>query len=165
MLLLRVVGAINIALGIFSLIAPVKFYSFAMRLFTPDVSPPFSTSAIKLTTFFFIIPSFILIINGVAFLFLGYYLEERSSSHSQRARREDLKEQEGYSLSYAPVKHEYLGMEVYDTQGNYHGRVVDVVTDSRGEVVEFTVKRGRQKKVFRGEDIYHAEEVILLRIK
>lgn len=164
MLLLRVVGSLNIAIGIFSLIVPVKFYSFAMKLFTPDVSPPFSTSAIKLTTFFFLLPSFVLIVNGIAFIFLSYYLEERPPG-VEKARREDLKEQEGYSLNYAPVKHEYLGMEVYDTQGNYHGKVVDVVTDSSGKVIEFTVKRGKQKKLFRGEDIYHVEEVILLRIK
>jgi sporulation protein YlmC with PRC-barrel domain len=70
------IGILNIFFGLIALYLPIKFYSFASSLFTPEVSPPFSLGAIKLLTAFLFLPSLVLVINGIALLTLGLKLEK-----------------------------------------------------------------------------------------
>ncbi len=70
------VGILNIGLGLIALYLPVKFYSFASGLFTPEVAPPFSLGAVKVLTVFLFLPTVILIVNGIAMLSLGLKLEK-----------------------------------------------------------------------------------------
>jgi|Deesub1362A_J573_1020465.scaffolds.fasta_scaffold01120_11 sporulation protein YlmC with PRC-barrel domain len=97
MRVVRAVGVLNLLLGLVALLAPVKFYSFAMRLFTPDVSPPFGVGAIRLTTFMLFIPSLVLIANGVALLFLSYRLETpaKTASPATQEYLRRLRKEEG----------------------------------------------------------------------
>ncbi len=172
-MLIRVVGAMNIAVGVISLIAPAKFYSFAMKLFTPDVAPPFSQSAIHVTTLFLLLPSFVLIANGIALIAVSYYLEGPVKApvvirESEESFVEDLEEQAGYSLESfesSEVRHEYIGMEVYDRRGNYYGKVEDVTLDNDGRLIEFYARRGSNKNRFRADEIERADEVILVGIR
>ncbi len=69
------IGVLNVLLGLIALWLPIKFYSFASALFTPDVSPPFSIGAVKTITLFLFLPSIVLIANGIALLSLGLKLE------------------------------------------------------------------------------------------
>ena len=193
MKVVRAVGVLNLLLGLVALLAPVKFYSFAMRLFTPDVSPPFGVDAIQLTTLMLFIPSLVLIANGAALLFLSYRLETSTKVASSPTReylkrlseeeglklgegeefelfeeaKEELEETPGYALSqgeeYVKVRHEMIGKEVYDRRGNYYGRVISVTLDEEGDVREFLVKRGDRKRVFSSEDVETNNGVILVR--
>ncbi|WP_456475709.1 PRC-barrel domain-containing protein [Candidatus Pyrohabitans sp.] len=101
MKVVRAVGVLNLLFGLVALLAPVKFYSFAMRLFTPDVSPPFGVGAIQLTTLMLFIPSLVLIANGAALLFLSYRLETPAKAASSPTREylKRLSEEEGLKLS------------------------------------------------------------------
>jgi sporulation protein YlmC with PRC-barrel domain len=72
---IQVIGIVNILIGIVWFSAPVKFYSAAMKLFTPEISPPFGVGAVQTVTFLLLLPAFILILNGVALLALGIKLE------------------------------------------------------------------------------------------
>ncbi|MFQ5815483.1 MAG: PRC-barrel domain-containing protein [Candidatus Hydrothermarchaeaceae archaeon] len=71
----RGIGILNILLGLIALYLPVKFYSFASNLFTPEVSPPFSLGAIKVLTAFLFLPSIVLVSTGIALVTLGLKLE------------------------------------------------------------------------------------------
>ncbi|MEE8167314.1 MAG: PRC-barrel domain-containing protein [Candidatus Hydrothermarchaeales archaeon] len=73
---IRGIGILNILLGVIALWLPLKFYSFATSLFTPEVSPPFSLGAIKTLTIFLFLPSIVLITNGIALISLSSKLEK-----------------------------------------------------------------------------------------
>jgi sporulation protein YlmC with PRC-barrel domain len=108
MKVVRAVGVLNLILGLVALLAPVKFYSFAMRLFTPDVSPPFGVGAIRMTTFMLLIPSLVLIANGAALLYLSYSLEAPSKSTAPATREylRRLRKEEGLEQSEAEKEFE-----------------------------------------------------------
>ncbi len=108
MKVVRAVGVLNLILGLVALLAPVKFYSFAMRLFTPDVSPPFGVGAIRMTAFMLLIPSLVLIANGAALLYLSYTLETPSKSAAPATREylRRLREEEGLAQSEAEKEFE-----------------------------------------------------------
>jgi|Deesub1362A_J573_1020465.scaffolds.fasta_scaffold00115_56 sporulation protein YlmC with PRC-barrel domain len=72
---IQVVGVINGILGVIWLIVPLKFYSISMKLFTPEVSPPFDIGAVRTLTFFMLFPSIILFLNGGALFALGKKME------------------------------------------------------------------------------------------
>lgn len=72
---LKGIGIFNIILGFIAFIAPVKFYSLASKLFTPEVSPPFSSGAVQTTTFLLFLPGIVLVVNGFALIALGYKLQ------------------------------------------------------------------------------------------
>ncbi len=185
MRLVKAVGVLNLILGVLALLAPIKFYSFAMRLFTPDVSPPFSVEAIRSTSLMLLIPSVVLIANGVALLYLGRILETggqppEAKEYLRRLRREEglereefeleaveeLEETPGYALSqeeFTRVRHEMIGKEVYDRKGNYYGRVESVTLGEEGEVREFLVRRGNRRRVFSAGDIESNDGVVLVR--
>lgn len=187
MKVVRAVGVLNLILGAVALLAPVKFYSFAMRLFTPDVAPPFGVEAIRNTAIMLLIPSLVLIANGVALIYLSRVLEApgrtspEAGEYLRRLRREEgleqreefelaeeeLEETPGYALSqgeeFAIVRHEMIGKEVYDRKGNYYGRVVSVTLNEEGELTEFLVKRRDRRRVFKAEDIESNDGVVLVR--
>jgi sporulation protein YlmC with PRC-barrel domain len=71
MRLFQTVGAINIFIGAVWLLAPVKFYSAAMELFTPEVSPPFDVGAVHTVTFLLLLPALLFILNGVTIVIMG----------------------------------------------------------------------------------------------
>ncbi len=108
MKVVRAVGVLNLILGLVALLAPVKFYSFAMRLFTPDVSPPFGVGAIRMTAFMLLIPSLVLIANGAALLYLSYTLEipSKSAAPATREYLRRLREEEGLAQSEAEKEFE-----------------------------------------------------------
>ncbi len=193
MKVVRAVGVLNLVLGLVALLAPVKFYSFAMKLFTPDVSPPFSTGAVRMAAAMLLIPSLVLIANGAALIYLSYSMSPPARLPSSPPReylrrlskeeglqlgeseefelfgeeaREELEETPGYALSQGEelrVRHEMIGKEVYDRKGNYYGKVVSVTLSEEGEVREFLVKRRDKKRVFSAEDIESNNGVILVR--
>ena len=71
MKIFQTIGAVNIFIGVVWLMAPVKFYSAAMALFTPEVSPPFDTGAVTTVTFLLLLPALLFILNGVTILVMG----------------------------------------------------------------------------------------------
>lgn len=71
MRLFQTIGVLNILIGTVWLLAPVKFYSAAMELFTPEVSPPFDAGAVHTVTFLLLLPAFIFILNGITIMFMG----------------------------------------------------------------------------------------------
>lgn len=75
MRLIQGIGIFNIIIGLIALIVPVKFYLTASSLFTPSVSPPFTTGAIKTITFYLVLPGVVLLVNGTALIVLGYKLQ------------------------------------------------------------------------------------------
>lgn len=75
MKVLKGIGIFNIIVGFIAFIAPVKFYSVASKLFTPEVSPPFAFGAVQTTTLFLFIPGIVLVVNGFALIALGYKLQ------------------------------------------------------------------------------------------
>ena len=101
MKVVRAVGVLNLILGFVALLAPVKFYTFAMKLFTPDVSPPFGTGAIRMTAFVLLLPGLVLIANGAALLYLSYALEAapRSAAPATREYLRRLRKEEGLGWS------------------------------------------------------------------
>jgi len=182
------VGVLNLILGAVALLAPVKFYSFATKLFTPDVAPPFGAEAIRSATLMLLIPGLVLIANGVALLYLSRVLEApgraspEAGEYLRRLRREEglerggeefelaseeLEETPGYALSqeeeFVRVRHEMIGKEVYDRKGNYYGRVESVTLNEEGELREFLVRRRDRRRVFKAEDIESNDGVVLVR--
>lgn len=75
MRIIQTIGVLNVFIGVIWLLAPMKFYSAAMALFTPDVSPPFDASAVHTVTFLLLLPAFIFILNGIAIVFIGLKFE------------------------------------------------------------------------------------------
>lgn len=75
MRVIQTIGVLNVFIGVIWLLAPMKFYSAAMALFTPDVSPPFDASAVHTVTFLLLLPAFIFILNGIAIVFIGLKFE------------------------------------------------------------------------------------------
>jgi sporulation protein YlmC with PRC-barrel domain len=71
MRLIQLIGLVNLALGFAALLLPVSFYTIASEIFTPSVSPPFSLSLIDTITQLLYLPSAVLFLNGIAFLFVG----------------------------------------------------------------------------------------------
>jgi sporulation protein YlmC with PRC-barrel domain len=71
MRIFQTIGAVNIFIGVVWLMAPLKFYSAAMALFTPEVSPPFDTSAVTTVTFLLLLPAILFILNGATIVFMG----------------------------------------------------------------------------------------------
>ncbi len=71
MRLFQTIGVLNILIGGIWLLAPIKFYSAAMELFTPEVSPPFDAGAVHTVTFLLLLPAFIFILNGITIMFMG----------------------------------------------------------------------------------------------
>jgi sporulation protein YlmC with PRC-barrel domain len=71
MRLFQTIGAVNIFIGVVWLMAPVKFYSAAMQLFTPEISPPFDAGAVHTVTFLLLLPALLFILNGVAIVVMG----------------------------------------------------------------------------------------------
>ena len=75
MKIFQTIGAVNVTIGVLWLIAPLKFYSAAMSLFTPDISPPFDTGAVTTVTFLLLLPSLLFILNGMTILVMGQRLD------------------------------------------------------------------------------------------
>ncbi len=71
MRIFQTIGAVNIFIGVVWLMAPLKFYSAAMALFTPEVSPPFDTGAVTTVTFLLLLPAILFILNGATIVFMG----------------------------------------------------------------------------------------------
>jgi sporulation protein YlmC with PRC-barrel domain len=71
MRLFQTIGVLNILIGTVWLLAPMKFYSAAMELFTPEVSPPFDAGAVHTVTFLLLLPAFIFILNGITIMSMG----------------------------------------------------------------------------------------------
>ncbi len=69
------IGAVNVLLGLFAFLAPLKFYSIASQLFTPEISPPFSFSLVQTAALYLSLPADVLLLNGAAFMLLGLKLE------------------------------------------------------------------------------------------
>lgn len=201
MRLIQTIGVLNISIGVIWLLAPMKFYSAAMELFTPDVSPPFDASAVHTVTFLLLLPAFIFILNGIAIVFMGLKfdrvpelrvfketgeyvgmvegLEEKNGSIEKFliGDEKEIKEK-GDILAMDDVillkddigsgtpegrKHEFVGMEVYDTKGEYFGRVESVTLDESQNVTEFLVLRGENKRVIKTEDIESSNDVIIVK--
>jgi sporulation protein YlmC with PRC-barrel domain len=106
----KAIGILNIVFGILFLIAPIKFYLASMKLFTPEVSPPFGLGVIRLITFLLIFPSLILILNGAAFFSLAWRIE----------RVPEIK--------------------VFSEAGRYLGRVTGVEIGKEKEIEKFEVE-------------------------
>lgn len=167
MLLIRAVGVFNVVVGVVALLAPVKFYQFAMDIFTPDVSPPFSQGAVVSVTLYLLLPALVLIANGAALIALSYYLAgsggspvvlrtgEKPRCASRRGRTP--------GLAFPERRHEFIGMEIFDQRGNYYGKVEKVNLDERGRVVEFYSRRGKSRTTFTPQEIESSEDVILVR--
>ncbi|GBE54582.1 MAG TPA: PRC-barrel domain containing protein [Euryarchaeota archaeon] len=153
-MLIRILGGLDVVVGIISLIVLLNFYS-------------------SVTTFFLFLPSLVLIANGIVLIAVSYYVGGPSVKTPVVLRErenifvEDMKEQAGYSFKgteTSEVRHEYIGMEVYDRWGNYYGRVTDVVLDNYGGLIEFYTVRGKNKSKFRANEIEKVDDVILLGI-
>ena len=153
-MLIRILGGLDVIVGIISLIVLLNFYS-------------------SVTTLFLLLPSLFLIANGLVLITVSYHIDGSSVKTPVVIRErenifiEDVKEQAGYSFKStetSEVMHEYIGMEVYDRWGNYYGRVTDVGLDNYGGVIEFHTVRGKNKSKFRANEIEKVDDVILLGI-
>ena len=71
MKIFQTIGAVNIFIGVVWLMAPLKFYSAAMALFTPEISPPFDTGAVTTVTLLLLLPALLFILNGVTIMVMG----------------------------------------------------------------------------------------------
>lgn len=69
------IGAANILLGLFAFLAPLKFYSIASQLFTPEISPPFSFGLVQTAALYLSLPAVVLLLNGAALVLLGFKME------------------------------------------------------------------------------------------
>ncbi len=154
----RAVGLAEVVLGLLSFIIPVKFYGFAMKLFTPDVSPPFSMEAVIYTTLVLALPGVVLLLNGGALLVLS----SRVSDATGRASAVGNPPPE--APPYVRTRHEILGKEVYDRRGRYYGRVIDAEVDAAGEVKSFKTRRSDRSFSFTAEQIESSDEIILVRV-
>lgn len=199
MKLFQTIGAVNIFIGVIWLLAPVKFYSAAMALFTPDVSPPFDAGAVHAVTFLLLLPAFIFMLNGITIVFMGLKfdrvpelkvfretgeyvgrvdgLEEKNGdierfvldSDEEIKEKDDILAMDDVIILKDDVgstggrKHEFAGMEVYDTKGEYFGRVESVTLDENQNATEFLVMRGEDKKIFKTEDIESDTDVLIVK--
>lgn len=199
MRLIQTIGVLNVFIGVVWLAAPLKFYSAAMELFTPDVSPPFDPSAVQIVTLLLLLPAFIFIINGIALVFMGFKFEKMpelkvfKETGEYVGRVESLEEKDGEierflidddeeikeeedilamddvillkddtSEGLAPRKHEYVGMEVYDTKGEYYGTVESVTLGENQGVIEFLTVRGENKRIIKSRDVESDNNVIIV---
>ncbi len=130
---IRIIGIINIIVGIIALLGVLKFYSAASSLFTSEVSPPFGPGAIKTAAFYFAIPGFILILNGAALYALGS------------------------KLSRVPE------FKAFSKTGEYMGRLKGVEIEEgvvdRFEVEG----EGRETKILQKEDLTAVDDVVLIK--
>jgi sporulation protein YlmC with PRC-barrel domain len=71
MRIFQMIGVVNVFIGVVWLMAPLKFYSAAMALFTPEISPPFDAGAVQTVTFLLLLPAILFIMNGITIVFMG----------------------------------------------------------------------------------------------
>jgi sporulation protein YlmC with PRC-barrel domain len=101
MKIFQTIGAVNVTVGVLWLIAPLKFYSAAMSLFTPEISPPFDTGAVTTVTFLLLLPALLFILNGVTILVMGQRFDKIpelkvfTETGEYKGRIEGLEEIEG----------------------------------------------------------------------
>jgi sporulation protein YlmC with PRC-barrel domain len=98
------IGVLNVLLGLFALIAPIKFYRFATGLFTPEVSPPFGMGAIHEVTFLLFIPGMVLLTNGIALILLGQKLERVPELKAYTETGEYLGRVKGVEMEHGEVE-------------------------------------------------------------
>lgn len=201
MRVIQTIGVVNIFIGVVWLLAPMKFYSAAMELFTPDVSPPFGASAVHTVTFLLLLPAVVFILNGIAIVFVGLKvgrlaelrvfketgeyvglvesLEERNGDIERFlvGDEEEIKEKDDILAmddvillkedieigSPGGSRHEFVGREVYDTKGEYFGRVESVTLDESQNLTEFLVLRGENRRIIKTEDIESSNDVIIVK--
>ena len=204
MKLFQTIGAINIIIGAVWLLAPVKFYSAAMQLFTPEVSPPFDAGAVHTVTFLLLLPALLFILNGVAIVIMGLKFDrvpelrvfKETGEYVGRVEgleeiggdierflvegEEDIKEKDDIlamddviiikddaidteSVSPEGVRHEFIGIEVYNKNGEYFGIVESVSLDENQNITEFLVLRGESKRIIKAGDIESDNDVIIIK--
>lgn len=70
MRLIRVIGAVNVILGVVFSIIPIQFYRMIKTVLTPSIQPPFGWGAIWTVALLLWIPTLGLIISGVALILI-----------------------------------------------------------------------------------------------
>ncbi len=128
------VGILNVILGLIALWLPIKFYSFASAMFTPDVSPPFSIGAVKTITLFLFLPSIVLMANGIALLSLGLKLERVPE------------------------------FKAFSDAGEYMGRLKGVeIEEGEVEKFELEEEEGKVEQTLPGEKLTAIDDVLIVR--
>lgn len=197
----QLIGAINILIGIVWLLAPMKFYSAAMGLFTPEVSPPFDASAVNSVTVLLLLPAIIFMVNGIAIFFMGLRfdrvpelkvfketgeyvgrvksVEEKKGEiekflvedEEEIRKKDDILSMDDVILVKSDAeggitperKHEFMGLEVYDKNGDYFGKVESVTLDDNFDATEILAVRGDSKKIFKTEEFEPKKDVIIIK--
>lgn len=127
------VGALNLLLGLLAFLAPLKFYSIASELFTPDISPPFSFASVRVVAIYLSLPAIALLANGVALVLLGLKLERVAE------------------------------LKVFSEEGSYLGRVKAAeMEEGKVKKFELEDKLGG-KKLFKGEAIAAVRSAVILK--
>ncbi|MDI6655192.1 MAG: PRC-barrel domain-containing protein [Candidatus Hydrothermarchaeota archaeon] len=198
MRLIQLIGLINIGVGAAAFSVPLKFSSTAAGLFASAVPPPFSMDAIRTLTYLLFIPGAILVLNGIALLFLGTKLRgvaelkvfseagefmgrvkgvevrEGKAEKLELEGREEVLPREELSATgevlivkeeraEGKVRHEFMGKEVYTQLGEYLGKVESVALDDKGDVADFTVVRGENRRIINFSDVDATDGVIIVR--
>lgn len=99
-----IIGIVDIVLGIFAFVVPVKFYTIAMSLFTPSISPPFGIKTVQFIAFLLFLIAIILVVNGLALLFLGKKLERVPELKAFSEAGEYLGELKGVEIEEGEVE-------------------------------------------------------------
>lgn len=61
------------------------------------------------------------------------------------------------------VRHEFVGKEVYTQLGEYLGKVESVALDDKGDVADFTVVRGENRRIIKFSDVDATNGAIIVR--
>ncbi len=149
------IGIFNIILGLLALWLPIKFYSFAASLFTPEVSPPFSLEMIKALTIFLFLPAAVLVVNGLALITLALKLERVPELKAFSEAGEYIGRLKGVEMEGGEV-------EMFDIEGGKDGEK-EVLSGDQFTAVDdvVIVKKKSAKKIggvrheFIGKEVYN----------
>lgn len=130
---IKAIGIFNVVLGFIAFVAPLKFYSVASKLFTPEVSPPFSLGAVQTTTLFLFIPGVFLVVNGVALIALGYKLQHVPMMRAYRESGDYLGEVKGVEMEEGEVEKVEVGEEEPEIYTKEQVSAVDDVVLVKGD--------------------------------
>ena len=164
---LKGIGIFNIILGVIAFIAPLKFYSIASKLFTPETSPPFSIGAVQTTTSLLFIPGIVLVVNGFALIVLGYKLQHVPEIKAFTESGGYLGEVKGVGMEKGELESVEVGGEEHEVYSKEQMTAVDDVVlvkeekeEPQGEVTQHEIV-GKEVYGVEGEYYGKIESVTL----
>ncbi len=162
MRVIRIIGILNVVLGVAFAFVPLKFFSLVRAVFSSSIQPPFGWGAVWTITLLLWIPSISLIISGAALILIETKLvkvpeyEVYTETGRFLGRVKKVKAPDGTVESF--VVDEEEGEEVVLTEDVLAGDDVVLVKEERTKRNPLV---GKEVYTEKGEFLGYVKEVIL----